>query len=75
MYCRKASLLFHLLAGINALILSGINYDYQRLSHLYDQFSMCDGLYMLGPESGTIRRCGSVRVGVSLWMWAVRPSS
>jgi hypothetical protein len=22
----------------------------------------CDGLYMLGPESGTIRRCGPVEV-------------
>ena len=27
----------------------------------------CDGLYMLGPGSGTIRRCGLVGVGVSLW--------
>ena len=25
----------------------------------------CDGLYMLGPESGTIRRCGLVGVGVA----------
>jgi hypothetical protein len=30
----------------------------------------CDGLYMLGPGSGTIRRCGLVGVGVSLWVWA-----
>ena len=30
--------------------------------HLY----RCDGLYMLGPESGTIRRCVLVGVGVSL---------
>jgi hypothetical protein len=36
---------------------------------------LCDGLYMLGPESGTIRRCGLVGVGVSLWMLAIRPSS
>ena len=35
----------------------------------------CDGLYMLGPGSGTIRRCGPVGVGVSLWVWAIRPSS
>jgi hypothetical protein len=26
----------------------------------------CDGLYMLGPGSGAIRRCGLVGVGVSL---------
>ena len=26
----------------------------------------CDGLYMLGPGSGTIRRWGLVGVGVSL---------
>ena len=37
--------------------------------------SCCDGLYMLGPGSGTIRRCGPVGVGVSLWVWAIRPSS
>jgi hypothetical protein len=30
----------------------------------------CDGLYMLGPGSGRIRRCGFVGVGVSLWAWA-----
>jgi hypothetical protein len=34
----------------------------------------CDGLYMLGLESGTIRGCGLVGVGVSLWVWALRPS-
>jgi len=33
-----------------------------------------DGLSMLGPGSGTIRRCGLVGVGVSLWAWALRPS-
>jgi hypothetical protein len=26
----------------------------------------CGGLNMLGPRSGTIRRCGLVRVGVAL---------
>ena len=26
----------------------------------------CDRLYMLGPGSGTIRRCGPVGVGVAL---------
>jgi hypothetical protein len=29
-----------------------------------------DGLYMLGPGSGSFRRCGPVGVGVSLWAWA-----
>ena len=36
---------------------------------------ICDGLYMLGPESGTIRKCGPVGFGVSLWVWVLRPSS
>jgi len=38
-------------------------------------FSICplfkapyDGLYMIGPGSGTIRRCGLVGVDVSLWV-------
>ena len=26
----------------------------------------CDGLYVLGPRSGTIRRCGLVGVGVTV---------
>ena len=30
----------------------------------------CDGLYMLGPGIGTIRKCGPVRVGVALLEWA-----
>ena len=34
----------------------------------------CDGLYMLSPGSGTIRRCGLVGVGVSMWVWALIPS-
>jgi hypothetical protein len=29
----------------------------------------CDGLYMLGPGSGTIRRYGLVEVGLSLCVW------
>jgi hypothetical protein len=37
-------------------------------------FLQCDGLYMLSPGSGTIRRCILVGVGVSLWCWALRPS-
>ena len=31
----------------------------------------CDGLYMLGPGSGTIRRYDLVGVGMSLWAWAL----
>ena len=27
----------------------------------------CDGLYMLGQGSGTIRECGPVQVGVAFW--------
>ena len=30
----------------------------------------CDGLYIIGPESDPIRRCGLVGVGVSLRVWA-----
>ena len=30
----------------------------------------CDGLYVLGPGSGTISRCDLVGIGVSLWVWA-----
>ena len=29
----------------------------------------CDGLYMLGQGSGTNRRYGLVRVGMSQWAW------
>ena len=32
-----------------------------------------DGLHMLGPGSGTIRRCSLVGVCVSLWMWPLVP--
>jgi hypothetical protein len=38
-------------------------------------YGNCDGVYVLGPGSGTIRRCGPIGVGVSLWVWALRPSS
>jgi hypothetical protein len=33
----------------------------------------CDGLCMLEPGSGSIRRCGPVGVGVSLWVWSSEP--
>jgi hypothetical protein len=29
----------------------------------------CDGLYMLGPGSDTLKTCGLVGVGISLWAW------
>lgn len=32
----------------------------------------CDGLYILDPGHGTIQRYGSVGVGVSLLVWALR---
>jgi hypothetical protein len=34
-----------------------------------------DGLYMLGPGSGTIMRCDLVGVGMSSWTWTLIPSS
>ena len=37
--------------------------------------SVCDGLYMCGPESDIFKRYGLVGVGVLLWVWAIRPSS
>jgi hypothetical protein len=33
---------------------------------------VCDSLYILDSENGTIRRCGPVGVGESLWVWALR---
>lgn len=36
-------------------------------------FVVCNGLYMLGLGSGTTRKCGPVRLGVSLWAWDLRP--
>ena len=36
---------------------------------------ICYSLYMSGPGSGTIWRCGLVGVGVSLCSWALRPYS
>jgi hypothetical protein len=32
-----------------------------------------DGVYMLGPRSGTAGKYGLVEVGVSLWVWALIP--
>ena len=36
----------------------------------FSQGVECDGLYMIGPGSDLIRRCGLVGVGVSMWVWA-----
>jgi len=33
-------------------------------------FDGCNGVYMLASGSDTIRRCGLIGVGVSLWAWA-----
>ena len=35
----------------------------------------CEGLHMLGPGSGTTKKCGLVGVGMSLWAWALTPST
>jgi hypothetical protein len=35
----------------------------------------CDGLYVLGPGSCTIRRCGLVGIGVVTLGMGLRPSS
>jgi hypothetical protein len=41
--------------------------DEQKLSRT-EELRECDGLYMLGSRSGTIRTCGLVGVVVSLWL-------
>ena len=48
---------------------------YFMLEQAYGGQGIKCGLYMLGPESGTIRGYGLVGVGVSVWVWALRPSS
>ena len=63
-YCRV-----HNKAIYHGLALTTIFIAYQSVSCMLGTDS-CDGLYMLGPGSGTIRRCGLVGVGVSLWAWA-----
>jgi hypothetical protein len=35
---------------------------------------MCDGLYILGPGSGTIWRCGLVGIDVTWLEWVYHPS-
>jgi hypothetical protein len=32
---------------------------------VFSGISNCDGLYMLGPTSGTVKRCGLVGIAVS----------
>jgi hypothetical protein len=46
-----------------------------RLEEIIICYSLRYSLNMLDPGSGTIRRCGPVGVGVSLWVWALKPSS
>ena len=40
----------------------------------YFCINICYSFYMHGPVSGTIRRCTSIGVDMSLWAWAIRPS-
>jgi len=50
------------------IVLGGHKCGSSGLPHAaHGEFSQhpCDGLYMLGPGSGTVRRCGPVGVGVS----------
>ena len=35
----------------------------------------CDGLSMVDPGNGTVRMFGLVGEKVSLWAWALRPST
>jgi hypothetical protein len=48
--------------------------DTTELIHICIHRYLCDGLYMFGPVTDTVRRCGPVRIGVSLWVWALIPS-
>ena len=42
-----------------------------QVAYLLSSIIFCDGLYMLGSGSGTIRKCGLVGVGVALWTLTV----
>jgi hypothetical protein len=44
------------------------NFHFTKLDSALNHFNFryCDGLYMLGTGSGTIKRCGPVGVGVAL---------
>jgi hypothetical protein len=48
------------------LFLGMVPIDAYVWTSLWRPGSECDGLYMLGPGSSTIKRCGLVGVGVSL---------
>ena len=48
---------------------------YSNSNALKHSLSISGGLNMLGPRSGTIKRYSLVGVAVSLWAWALRPSS
>ena len=61
------------LSALLLLLLEGFSSFLNFIPHFETGFfcvALCDGLYMLGPGSGSIRRCGLVGVGVSLWAWA-----
>ena len=47
-----------------------VYYIHANMYTHYIHIQRCDGLYILGPGSGTIWRCGLVGIGVSLWVWA-----
>ena len=42
--------------------------EQQINSSIKNEVQSCDGLYMLVPGSGTIRRCGFIGTGESLWV-------
>jgi hypothetical protein len=59
----------------NFIVLDGADFDCHTLESDLNKFPFCGGLFMLGPGSDTIRRCGPVGVGISLWARALRHSS
>ena len=63
-------------AGIRMSKLKKIlgNERHLRAHRPAEKLPHCDGLYMLSPGSGTIRRGGTVEVGVAPWVWALRAS-
>jgi len=47
----------------------------EALAGLSSSLHTYGGLNMLGPESGTLWRCGLAGGTISLWAWDLRPSS
>jgi hypothetical protein len=57
--------------NVVSLISFSICFFYRRATvFVVVAVAVCDSLYILGPGSGTIWRCGLVGIGVSLWAWA-----